>query len=166
MTEQLRTHICVLLGFLVAETVKNPLAMWKTQVSHWAGKILWRREWQPTPVFLPGESYGQRSLEGCSPWGCKESDTTEQLTLVDYYCVFLQLLQLSYRRQAISDPNSPRCRPDGRIDAEETSSSFSLSYLADPPCHPLPPPCPSEASSCPATPLRSPCPHSILISLS
>ena len=38
----------------------------------------WRRAWQPTPVFLPGESHGQRSLAGCSPWGGKESDTTEQ----------------------------------------------------------------------------------------
>ena len=34
-------------------------------------------EWQPTPVFLPGEFQGQRSLVGCSPWGHKESDTTE-----------------------------------------------------------------------------------------
>ena len=38
---------------------------------------VWRREWQPTPVFLPGEFYGQRSLAGFSPWGRKESDTTE-----------------------------------------------------------------------------------------
>ena len=37
----------------------------------WVGKILWRRKWQPTPVFLPGESHGQRSLEGYSPWVCK-----------------------------------------------------------------------------------------------
>ena len=43
----------------------------------WVGKIPWRREWQPTPVFLPGESHGQRSLVGCSPWGRKESDTAE-----------------------------------------------------------------------------------------
>ena len=42
------------------------------------GKIPWRREWQPTPVFLPGESPGQRSLAGYSPWGCKESGTTEE----------------------------------------------------------------------------------------
>jgi len=42
--------------------------------------VPWRREWQPTPVFLPGEFYGQRSLVGCSPWGPKESDTTERLT--------------------------------------------------------------------------------------
>ena len=40
----------------------------------WVGKILWRREWQPTPVFLPGESHGQRSLAGYSPWDCKESE--------------------------------------------------------------------------------------------
>ena len=38
-----------------------------------------RRQWYPTPVRLPGESHGRRSLEGCSPWGCWESDTTEQL---------------------------------------------------------------------------------------
>ena len=47
----------------------------------WVGKIFWRREWQPTPVFLPGEFHGQRSLLGCSPWGLKELDTTKQLTL-------------------------------------------------------------------------------------
>ena len=43
----------------------------------WVGKIPWRRAWQPSPVFLPRESYGQRSLVGYSPWGRKESDTTE-----------------------------------------------------------------------------------------
>ena len=47
----------------------------------WVGKISWRREWQPTPVFLPGESHGQRRLVGYSPWGRKESDMTEELTL-------------------------------------------------------------------------------------
>ena len=39
----------------------------------------WRRKWQPTPVFLPGESQGQGSLAGCHLWGCTESDTTERL---------------------------------------------------------------------------------------
>ena len=39
-----------------------------------------RRAWQPPPVFLPGESHGERSLAGYSPRGCKESDTTEQLS--------------------------------------------------------------------------------------
>ena len=43
----------------------------------WVGKILWRRTWQPTPVFLAGESHGQRSLAGYSPRGHRESDTSE-----------------------------------------------------------------------------------------
>ena len=47
----------------------------------WVGKMPWRRAWQPTPVFLPGESHGKRSLVGYSPWGHKELDTTEPLTL-------------------------------------------------------------------------------------
>ena len=46
----------------------------------WVRKIPWRRAWQPTLVFLPGESHGQRSLAGYSPWGRKELDTAEQLT--------------------------------------------------------------------------------------
>ena len=40
-----------------------------------------RRAWQPTPVFLPGEPHGQRSLAGCSPWGHKALNTTEKLTV-------------------------------------------------------------------------------------
>ena len=43
----------------------------------WVGKIPWRRKQQPTPVFLPGKSHGQRRLEGYSPGGCTESNTTE-----------------------------------------------------------------------------------------
>ena len=42
----------------------------------WVGKIPLTRAWQPTPILLPGESRGQRSLLGYSPYGCKESDTT------------------------------------------------------------------------------------------
>ena len=46
----------------------------------WIGKTPWRSEWQPTPVFLPGEFQGQRTVAGYSLWGPKESDTTERLT--------------------------------------------------------------------------------------
>ena len=46
----------------------------------WVRKILWKRAWLTTPVFLPGEFHGQRSLAGYSPWDHKEVDTTEQLT--------------------------------------------------------------------------------------
>ena len=85
---------------LVAQLVKNPPAMWETWINPWVGKIPWRRErlptpvfgpgefhglyrpwrtrqWQPTPVFLPGESQGWGSLVGYHLWGCTESDTTE-----------------------------------------------------------------------------------------
>ena len=49
--------------------------------SAWVRKSPWRREWQSTPVFLCGESHGQRCLVGYSSWGRKELDTTQQLTL-------------------------------------------------------------------------------------
>ena len=52
----------------------------RPRFSPWMRKIPWRRAWQPIPVFLPGESHGQRSLVGCSPWGPKESDMTERLS--------------------------------------------------------------------------------------
>ena len=40
------------------------------------GSLTWRRQWHPTPVLLPGKSHGWRSVVGCNPWGCEESDTT------------------------------------------------------------------------------------------
>ena len=66
---------------LVAQMVKNLPAMQET----WTLSLGWEdpleERWQPTPVFLPGISHGQRSLVGYSPWSCKESDTTEQLII-------------------------------------------------------------------------------------
>ena len=49
----------------------------------WVWRISWRREQLITPVFLPGEFHGQRSMAGYSPWDCKELDMTEWLTLYD-----------------------------------------------------------------------------------
>ena len=49
----------------------------RSRFSPWVGKIPWRRAWQSIPVFLPGESHGQRSLVDCSPWGRKELGMTE-----------------------------------------------------------------------------------------
>ena len=46
----------------------------------WVRKIPWRRAWPPTPVFLSGESHGQRSLAGYRPWGRRETDRTEVTT--------------------------------------------------------------------------------------
>ena len=49
----------------------------KERLNPWVRKIPWNRKWQPTPVFLLGESCEQRSLEGYSPWGGKELNMTE-----------------------------------------------------------------------------------------
>ena len=60
---------------LVKETLR-------CEFNPWVRKIPWRRKGQPTPIFLPGKSYGQRSLAGYSPWGRQESDmakVTEQI---------------------------------------------------------------------------------------
>ena len=65
----------------MAQTVKNLPAMWETQVRFRVGKIPWRWEWLPTPIFLPGEFHGQGSPAGYNPWGHKELDTTERLAL-------------------------------------------------------------------------------------
>ena len=57
---------------LVVQSVKNlPALQEAPRFGSWIGKIPWRRKWQPTPGFLPGESHGERSLAGCSPWGHK-----------------------------------------------------------------------------------------------
>ena len=61
--------------------VKNlPAMQERPRFDPWVRKIPWRRDWQPTPVLLPGEFHGQRNLAGYGPWGHKELDTTEQLT--------------------------------------------------------------------------------------
>ena len=68
-------------GFPGGTSCKEPARQCRRCKRHgfspWAGKIPWRRKWPPTPVFLPGESHGQRSLEGCSPRGRREVDRTE-----------------------------------------------------------------------------------------
>ena len=75
----------------------------------WVGKIPWRRKWQPTPVFLPGESHGWKSLVGYSPRGCEESYMTERLhslrstkllnfDQVQFFFLLLLILSVSYLR--------------------------------------------------------------------
>ena len=68
----------VFLGFPGGASGKEPTCQCRRHKRHgfhfWVGKILWRRAWQPTPVFLPGQSHGQRSLAGYGPWRLKELD--------------------------------------------------------------------------------------------
>ena len=73
----------------MAQTVKNLPAVQETQVRSLRQgsldpRVPWRRKWQPITVSLPGELHGQRSLMSYSPWGCKESDTTEWLHTFTY----------------------------------------------------------------------------------
>jgi len=80
----------------VAQMVRNPPVMHETGFDPWVKKIPWRREWLPTSIFLSGESSGWRSLAGYSPWGCKESDTTEQLSTCDILENVFPLESLTY----------------------------------------------------------------------
>ena len=59
-------------------------AIWMRHFVSIFSSIIWRRKWQLTPVFLPGEFHGRRSLLGYSPWGRNKSDTTERLTLIHH----------------------------------------------------------------------------------
>ena len=73
-------HLSTKQGFPDGYVVKNRLKCWRPEFHPRLRKIPWTRAWPPTPVFLPGESHGQRSLVGCRPWGRKESDVAERLT--------------------------------------------------------------------------------------
>ena len=76
-------------------------------IDPWVRKIPWRRIWQPTAVFLPGESHGQRSLVGYSTWGCTESDTTEACILCDRDMVMRDTCHKPYNRVRTLDNEFP-----------------------------------------------------------
>ena len=92
----------------MAQLIKNPPAMWRPGFDPWVGKIPWRRERLSTPVFWPGEFNGLHS-----PWGHKESDTTEQLSLTHttkmdiYNLIYLSLtfheIALSLLQEKMND---------------------------------------------------------------
>ena len=72
--------IWVTVSSMVAQRIKNLPAMEETQVWSLGGKIPWRRDWLPTPIFVPEKPHGQRNLVCYSPWGIKELDMTDQLS--------------------------------------------------------------------------------------
>ena len=98
-------------AFLVARSVKSVPATQDSRVQSLSREDPLRRDWHPTPVFSPGESHGQRSLVGYSPWGHRQSDRTERLTLSSHLplyqnhihtvpspCIFETVSQSSLRR--------------------------------------------------------------------
>ena len=90
-------------------SVPTSCATW-ANYTNFVRKMPWRGKWKPTPVFLPGESHGQRSLRGYCPWGCKESDIAEWLTLTYFacLCVDAKLVQ-----SCLTLCNLMDCRPPG-----------------------------------------------------
>ena len=97
----------------------------------WLGKILWRRKWQLTAVLLPGKSHGWRSMVGYSPWGCKESDTTEQLHFHFQEDVLSEANQpiQSLSGSLSTSPNHPQARPHTTRDKPCTRSLPQLFKL-------------------------------------
>ena len=96
---------CILRASLVAQMVRICLQCKRSGFDPWDGKIPWRRERWPTPVFLPGEFYGQRSLEGYSLWGHKQLDTTERLTHTHVY-IYTYIHSYKYKNVWLGGPAS------------------------------------------------------------
>ena len=97
----------------------------------WVEKILWRRKWQPTPVFLPGEAHGQRSLAGYSPPGRKELDTTEQLHF-HFLLVWTSPVAQTVKRLAYNAGQRGSIPGLGRSSGEGNGKPFQYSCLENP----------------------------------
>ena len=96
---------------LVVQTVKRLPAMRETRVRFLGWEDPWRRKWQSTPELFAGKSHGWRSLIGYSPWGCKESDTTERFhfhfqTMVEVMKIMVTSFKRSHAgTDTVSAPN-------------------------------------------------------------
>ena len=79
-------YMCVCVYIILDK--RNKLDANSYMPTHICVCVYWRRKWQPTPVFLPGESHGQRSLVGCCLWGRKELDMTERLSMCRCFTIW------------------------------------------------------------------------------
>ena len=129
-----------------------------------SGRFPWRRKWQPTPVFLPGESHGWRNLVGYSPRGHKELDTTERLHFHFHFPLLRNdktIVSLFFRFTSTLTGSGGRMLQQVKLPGQTSAVStvqFSCSVLSDPSRpHGLQharPPCPSPTpraypNSCP-----------------
>ena len=94
---------------LVAQHCSVCLQCGRPGFDPWVRKIPWRRKWKPTPVFLPGESHGWRSLVGYSTQGCKESDTTERLHFTSFHFTSLHFTSLHFFSRGSPWQRAPTC---------------------------------------------------------
>ena len=95
-------HMCVWAAqaLIVVKTPPQCRRLRRCGLDLWVRKIPWRRAWQPAAVFLPGESRGQRSLAGHSPWGRRGSDATERLSTAACVSLRRYIFSLeSFKRQ-------------------------------------------------------------------
>ena len=76
-TQDIHGRLSVLLEINTKGAERGFCSLCHCHQMNWVGLVHWRRKWQPTPLFLPGESHGQGSLAVYSPWGGEESDMTE-----------------------------------------------------------------------------------------
>ena len=113
----------------------------RLEFSPCVGKIPWGRKWQPTPVFLPGESHGQKSLAGNSPWGCKELGTTGRhllhctyitphLPIAPWKVWLLALILSSFFMSSAYTTDDP----SNTLASHSFTSSFPTSYRFPPHC--------------------------------
>ena len=114
----------------------------RREFSPWVRKIPHRRKWQPTPIFFPGKSHGQRSLVGYSPWAHKELDTTElqNTTTHTYAC---KINPISVHKQEVLNicllcewtlvegmlPGSPWCPPITDIHSKLLATDINQGLL-------------------------------------
>ena len=85
------------MGFPGGSVEKNLPAMKGSLLwVQYLGRFPWKRKWQPTSVFLPGEFHGQKCLVDYSPWGCKQLDTTEHACIHSYFKYCGSLMYIIY----------------------------------------------------------------------
>ena len=125
--------------------------MWETQFSHWVQKIPCRMEWQPTPVFLPGEFHEPRSLAGYSLWGHKESDMTEwtSVFLSAFFMVQLTSVHDCWKNHSFDYLHLFFCFCSEFCHTLEWNShGFTCAPHPDSPLPPPSPPAPPRFSQC------------------
>ena len=138
----------VCLGFPSGSVVKKICLQCKRHRRHghdpWVGKIPWKRAWQPTPVFLPRESHGQRSLVHYSPRFCRQLDKTEATELVLYIYLSVQFSSVTQSCPTLCDHMN--CSTPG-LPAHHQLPDFTQTHIhqvgdAIQPSHPLSSPSP------------------------
>ena len=137
------------LGFPGGTNRKEPTCQHRrhkrSRFDPWAETTLWRRAWQPTPVFLPGESHGQRSLAGYSPWGCRVGHDRSNLACMHALVPYL----LPWQAPSFSDSSArfPQSSSISFLESFHILQKVAAAVQRAPPCPPPPRPHPKPLES-------------------